>query len=74
MAGGWVLSFLDLYDAMLHSLANKTGSVIISVNYQKAPEHPYPTPFDDGFATVLWVHANASELGIDQRKIGSWRG
>lgn len=68
--GGWVLSFLDLYDAMLHSLANKTGSVIIAVNYQKAPEHPYPTPFDDCLATVLWVHANASELGIDIRKIG----
>lgn len=68
--GGWVLNFLDIYDAALHSLANKTGSVIISVNYQKAPEHPYPTPFDDCFSTLLWVCANASELGIDRTKIG----
>jgi acetyl esterase len=68
--GGWVLGFLDLYDAALHSLANKTGSVIISVNYQKAPEHPYPTAFDDCFATLLWVSTNSFELGIDQTKIG----
>jgi acetyl esterase len=65
--GGWVLGFLDLYDAALHSLANKTGSVIISVNYQKAPEHP---AFDDCFATLLWVSTNSFELGIDQTKIG----
>jgi len=68
--GGWVVNFLDIYDAALQSLANKTGSVIVSVHYQKAPEHPYPVPFDDCFATLLWVSENASDLGIDHRKIG----
>lgn len=68
--GGWVLHFLDNFDAALHSLANRTGSVIIAVNYQKAPEHPYPTPFNDCYATLLWVHANAKLLGIDPSKIG----
>ena len=68
--GGWVLGFLDIYDAALHALANRTGSVVISVNYQKAPEHPYPTAFNDCFATVLWVSSHALELGIDPRKIG----
>lgn len=68
--GGWVLNFLDIYDAELSALANLSGSVIVAVNYQKAPEHPYPIPFDDCHATYLWVHQNASSLGIDQRKIG----
>lgn len=68
--GGWVVNFLDIYDAELSSLANKSGSVIIAVNYQKAPEHPYPIPFDDCYATYLWVHENASNLGINAEKIG----
>ena len=68
--GGWVLNFLDIYDASLARLANQSGVTIISVNYQKAPEHPFPIPFDDCYATLLWVIANATELNVDPRKIG----
>ena len=68
--GGWVLNFLDIYDAELSSLANKSGSVVIAVNYQKAPEHPYPTPFNDCYATYMWVCQNASSLKINPNKIG----
>jgi acetyl esterase len=68
--GGWVLNFLDIYDAALHRLANQSGSVIISVNYQKSPEHPFPTPFDDCFATLQYVQSHAAEFGIDANFIG----
>ncbi len=68
--GGWVLNFLDIYDASLARLANQTGAVIISVNYQKAPEHPFPVPFDDCYETLLWSIANAKNLGIDAGRIG----
>lgn len=68
--GGWVLNFLDIYDTELSTLADKTGSVVIAVNYQKAPEHPFPIPFDDCYATTMWVHQNAHSLGIDPTRIG----
>ena len=68
--GGWVLNFVDIYDAAMHRLANQSGSVIISVNYQKAPEHPFPVPFDDCYATLLWVKSHASELNIDPNRVG----
>lgn len=68
--GGWVLNFLDIYDAALHRLANQSGSVIISVNYQKAPEHPFPIPFDDCYSTLLWVKEHSIEIGIDPNRIG----
>ena len=68
--GGWVLNFLDIYDASLARLANESGATIISVNYQKAPEHPFPIPFDDCYATLLWVIAHADELNIDPARIG----
>ena len=68
--GGWVLNFLDIYDASLTRLANQSGATIISVNYQKAPEHPFPVPFDDCYATLLWSIANSAELKIDANRIG----
>ena len=68
--GGWVLNFLDIYDASLARLANQSGATIISVNYQKAPEHSFPVPFDDCYATLLWAIANAADLKIDASRIG----
>jgi len=68
--GGWVLNFLDIYDASLSRLANQSGATVISVNYQKAPEHPFPIPFDDCYATLLWVINNSEALQIDKEKIG----
>ena len=68
--GGWVQNFIDMYDAPLHRIANQSGAVVIAVNYQKAPEHPYPAPFNDCFATLEWVIKNAQSLGVDPRKIG----
>lgn len=68
--GGWVLNFIDIYDAALHRIANQSGIVIVAVNYQKAPEHPFPTPFNDCFATLEWVIKNAKSLHIDPHKIG----
>lgn len=68
--GGFVLNFLDIYDSSLTRLANQSGRTIISVNYQKAPEHPFPIPFDDCFAALQWVCKSSAKLGIDPRKIG----
>jgi acetyl esterase len=68
--GGWVLNFLDIYDASLSRLANQSGATIISVNYQKAPEHPFPIPFNDCYATLLWVISKAAELKVDTKNLG----
>jgi acetyl esterase len=68
--GGWVLNFLDIYDASLARLANQSGATIISVSYQKAPEHPFPIPFDDCYESLLWVIAHAEDLRINSARIG----
>lgn len=68
--GGFVLNYLDMYDASLARLANQSGFTIIAVHYQKAPEHPFPIPFNDCYATLLWVIAHADELAIDRNNIG----
>ena len=68
--GGFALNYLDLYEQALRSLANKGQFIIVAVNYQKSPEHPFPVPFDDCFATLQWVVDNAEEFGFDLSGVG----
>lgn len=68
--GGFVLNYLDMYDASMSRLANQSGFTIIGVHYQKAPEHPFPIPFDDCFATLQWVLAHSDELMINRDFVG----
>ena len=68
--GGWVFNDISKYDAQLTAMAKLTNSVIVSVNYQKAPEHKFPIPFNDCYAAFEWTVAHASELEINPAKIG----
>ena len=68
--GGWVLNFAGRYDAQLSDMAEKINSVIISVNYQKSPEHKFPIPFNDCYEGLEWVINHANELNINIEKIG----
>lgn len=68
--GGWVINYVNKYHSQLAGLATMTNSVIISVNYQKAPEHKFPIPFDDCYTGLEWTFANAQRLGIDPTRIG----
>ena len=36
--GGWVINYIAKYHAQMASMAKKTNSIIVSVNYQKAPD------------------------------------
>jgi len=68
--GGWVLNHIDRYEAQLVDIAEKTNSVVLSVNYQKSPEHKFPIPHDDCYAALKWMIENTEELNIDESKIG----
>jgi acetyl esterase len=68
--GGWVLNYITKYHSQLAAMAKKTNSVIVSVNYQKAPEHKFPIPFNDCYEGLEWTVANADRLGIDLARLG----
>jgi acetyl esterase len=67
---GFVISNIEIFDSPSRALANRTGCVVVAVNYQKAPEHPFPVPFDDAYAATQWVVDNAEDLGIDPARVG----
>ncbi len=67
--GGWWLGTLDHRDRLCASRAVTVGSVVVSVAHRLAPEHRYPVPVEDVYAALLWVAANASDLGVDETRI-----
>ena len=68
--GGWTLGTLDLIDGPCRELANRTGAVVVSVDYRLAPEHPFPTAVDEATVAVDWVNANAAVFGGDPARLG----
>ncbi|MCC8244622.1 alpha/beta hydrolase [Saccharothrix luteola] len=67
---GWVTCNLDIYDVALRALANATGHAVFAVNYQKAPEHPFPVPLDDSYAATEWLFEHAASVDVDPARIG----
>jgi acetyl esterase/lipase len=65
-----VLNNIAPVDNVSRAVCHRTGCVVVSVNYQKAPEHKYPIPLNDCYAATQWVFENAQPLGIDADRIG----
>jgi acetyl esterase len=67
--GGWVIGDLDYQDTACRYIANHTPACVVSVDYRLAPEHKFPAPFDDSYAALEWVAANAASIGGDAGRI-----
>lgn len=69
--GGWFIAGgFETHDAIARKLANKTGSVVIFVDYRLAPEHPFPAGLNDCIDSVKWIADHAVSLGINANQIG----
>ncbi|ATB31692.1 alpha/beta hydrolase [Melittangium boletus] len=67
--GGYVIGSPELNDVSNRRLVREVGCVIVSVDYRLAPETPFPGPVEDCYAALEWLHANASALGVDTRRL-----
>jgi acetyl esterase len=67
--GGWVVGDLDTQDMIARGLAAGAGSVLVSVDYRLAPEHPFPAAPEDAFAATRWAAEHASASGGDPDRL-----
>jgi acetyl esterase len=60
--GGWVCGSPKTHRKLAHRFA-EAGYLVFNVDYRLAPEHPFPTPFEDCLAAVRWAHQEAARFG-----------
>lgn len=62
--GAFVLPWTNVSVTYATRLAHSFNAIVVGVDYRVAPEHPFPTPNNDCYATLLWTIQN----------IGKWEG
>jgi len=53
--GAFCFGSTGTYRGLLYTIAKNTGCVVLSVNYRKAPEHPYPNALTDCFIAYMYL-------------------
>ena len=59
----------EMYDVAVREYVAISGVPMLVVDYRVAPEHPHPTPVEDCYAALRWLHAQAGEFGVDVGRI-----
>ncbi|WP_371793348.1 alpha/beta hydrolase [Streptomyces sp. NBC_01471] len=67
--GGWVMCGLDTHDGLCRELASRTGALVVSVDYRRAPEHRFPCALLDAYAVTGWAAGRARELRFDPSRL-----
>ncbi len=67
--GGTVLGQADMNDPYCANMAAALNVLVSSVEYRRAPEHPFPIPLEDCYAGFKWLALTGSEFDVDRDRI-----
>lgn len=67
--GGYTIGSSAHEDATCYRYVKDINCVIVSPDYRLAPENPAPAASEDCYSSLLWLEANAMELGVDSTRL-----
>ena len=67
--GGWVIGSIESHEDICRRIANRAGAVVVSPEYQLAPETPFPGAIENCVAALSYLCRNAAALDIDRARI-----
>lgn len=67
--GGFVAGSMNVADEPARDLASRTGAIVVTATYRRAPEHTFPAAHDDAYAALMWVCDNIARIGGDPDRI-----
>jgi acetyl esterase/lipase len=67
--GGHVLGQIEQDDPMMDRIVETVGCAVVSVDWRRSPEHPFPAGMDDCYAGLTWTHRSAGDLDVDPERI-----
>ena len=62
--GGFVVGDLDTHDAPCRMLCRHAGVDVLSVEYRKAPEHPFPACVEDARTAFRWAAERYERVAV----------
>lgn len=66
--GGWIAGDNNQMVVEARALVRAFSAVVVNIFYRLAPEHKFPQSWEDSWDNLVWLAANASELGADPSK------
>ncbi|MGJ5176281.1 alpha/beta hydrolase [Bradyrhizobium oligotrophicum] len=67
--GGFVVGSLDSHQPLCRGLAVDSGAAVLSIAYRLAPEHRFPTAFEDCVDALAWIGREGPAAGLDPQRI-----
>ncbi|WP_091569209.1 alpha/beta hydrolase [Oryzisolibacter propanilivorax] len=67
--GGFTIGSIATHDLLCRALAHQAGCRVLSLGYRLAPEHRFPTAFEDSWDALQWLAAHAGTLGADATRL-----
>jgi acetyl esterase len=67
--GGFCIADVDTTDGLCRLLAEEAASLVVSAEYRRAPEAPFPAGLDDCWAVLQWLAQHGGEIGGDPSRI-----
>jgi len=67
--GGFTIGSIATHDVLCRHLSHLAHCAVLSVGYRLAPEHRFPTAFEDAWDAVHWVARHGAEKGLDTERI-----
>jgi acetyl esterase/lipase len=67
--GGYIFGHIEQFDGAISRYVSASGVPFLTVEYRRAPENPFPTPLEDAYTALRWLHDHATELGVDRNRI-----
>jgi acetyl esterase len=67
--GGWVLGDVESHDTTCRRLAEASQAAVVSVEYRRSPESPFPGPVHDCLVATKAVAKNGFSWGLDASRL-----
>lgn len=68
--GGFIMNNQSVDDPLARFLADSCNCIVVSIDYRKAPVHPFPAAYEDVVESILALLGDiGNDLPIDQNKV-----
>jgi acetyl esterase len=67
--GGFILGAPGQDEKMNLEIVKTAGCRVVSIDYAKAPDHPFPQALNQVYAVVEYFYNNAAPFGIDKKRM-----